>query len=437
MVGADSHSRGFDIEIARKIMLVGGLVLLAKLAGAAKEMTLAAQFGLGPVIDAYQFLFNLMQWPIGILAGVVSAVVVPLTISARSNQPDSLRRFNGELLGTVMLVGLLLGGVAAVTMPYLPAVPGLGVSAEQARYIDAMYFGLAWMIPAAVLAQLFGAWTMAANRHLNTLLEAVPALLIILAVLAFSGYEPLVWGTLLGVCLQSFLLLISLLRRGDVPRPSLGYGSPLWKPFLAGFGLMMVGQFFMSFVTVIDQVFAIGLEDGAVSALSYANRLVGLVLGLGAVAVGRAILPIFARVIDTQGRRPAGLAARWGGLLFLAGLLVVSVGLWQAEWLVRVVFQRGEFGADDTRVVADALRYGLLQVPFYLASIVLGYALIAAGDYRAMALIGFSSLVVKLVLNALLVDTMGLQGLLLATAGVYLVSVLISSARILAWRKGS
>src|SRR3546814_4132080 len=52
-------------------------------------------------------------------------------------------------------------------------------------------------------------------------------------------------------------------------------------------------------------------------------------------------------------------------LMVLAGAVVTAVGWLLAPWGVALLFERGAFTADDTVVVAQVLRWGLLQMPFY------------------------------------------------------------------------
>ena len=64
-------------------------------------------------------------------------------------------------------------------------------------------------------------------------------------------------------------------------------------------GVMLIGQVAMSFVGPLDQYAAANLGANANATLGYASRLLSLILGIGAVSVGRAALPVLA---DVQSR---------------------------------------------------------------------------------------------------------------------------------------
>ncbi|NMT65224.1 murein biosynthesis integral membrane protein MurJ [Marinobacter orientalis] len=409
-------------QLARGLLLVGFFVLVGKFAGAAKEMAVAWRYGVSETVDAYLFVFNLVQWPIAIVAGVIGAVLVPLAARLRQEAPQDTPGFRSELLGGTLLVGLCLGIGAWLFLPWLVQQPWVGLNPGQADLAGQMATWLAWVLPLAIIARLLAAWTMAANRHLNTLLEGAPALAILVAVLLMGGTEPLIWGTLAGFAIQVLLLFLPLALRGEAEAPVFVFRSRHWRPFFAGFGLMLVGQGLMSLVDIIDQFFAARLGTGALSTLGYSTRVLSLILGLGTIAIGRAALPVLSRT-HAEGR--AGIertAIQWAGLLFGIGILIMTIGFWLSPVIVELLFERGRFTGDDTERVMGLLRYAVLQVPFYFASIILSYALLSQQRYREIMMLATVSVVVKLVLASVLVPFLGLAGLLLATAGVYFVS---------------
>ena len=79
---------------------------------------------------------------------------------------------------------------------------------------------------------------------------------------------------------------------------------------------MLVGQMMATFIGIIDQFFAAHLDTGAIATISYANRILSLILGLGATAVSRATLPVFSRIKSQGGGRQLyGIAIFWVRLM--------------------------------------------------------------------------------------------------------------------------
>jgi peptidoglycan biosynthesis protein MviN/MurJ (putative lipid II flippase) len=109
--------------------------------------------------------------------------------------------------------------------------------------------------------------------------------------------------------------------------------------------------------------------------------------------------------------------------LFLAGI-AVGVAAWGiAPWGIRLLFQRGAFSAADTAGVVQAFRWGVLQLPFYFAGIVVVQLIASANDYRKFLYIGVINFVTKVAANFLLIPVLGIGGALLATSVMHAVSL--------------
>ena len=108
--------------------------------------------------------------------------------------------------------------------------------------------------------------------------------------------------------------------------------------------------------------------------------------------------------------------------MLLAGAVVTVVGWWLAPWMVSLLFERGAFTADDTLRVAEVMRWGLLQMPFYFGVLVLVQLLASQNRYRIMAGIAVANFMLKAVMNQVLAPTMGVNGIMLATSLMYALS---------------
>jgi putative peptidoglycan lipid II flippase len=407
--------------IARAMVRVALFVLLGSVARVAKEMAIAYRYGVSAEVDAYLFVFNIVTWPVGVWFSVLTVVLVPLAARIQHDAATTMPRFRAELLGLTLILGLMLAAIGWLGLPVLLQSSMVGLPSATAVVASGMANSMALLAPLGVLVGLFSAWMLAAGRHANTLLESVPALAIFAALLLVfdGGIAPLVWGTLAGYALHVGALVFLLAQRGEVERPRLTRRSPEWSPFWQGFGIMLAGQVLMTFTVLVDQFFAAHLGTGAIATLSYANRVIALILGVGAMAVSRATLPVFSKARAEGGTQIHGVAIHWVRLLFVLGLVAVAVAWWLAPLAVRLLFERGAFTADDTATVVDVLRYALSQLPFYFAGLVFVTFLSSRGAYGWLLWSGIIGLCVKLVGNTILIPVFGVGGIGLATALMY------------------
>ncbi len=403
-------------------MAIGALfIFLSKLAGAAKEMAIAWRYGVSEVVDAYLFVFSVVSWPVTVWFGVLVVVLVPLAAAIRERSPQDLPRFRAELLGLTLLVGTVLGLVAAAGLPAFLSSSASGLSGTSLGVALDIAPSLSLMAFLGMPISLLSAWITFERRYTNTLLEGVPALSILIVLLATSntGPAPLVIGTLAGFALHLAGLSALLVRRTELEPPRFAFQSPHWGAFCRGFGIMLAGQAVLSVTNVVDQLFAARLGAGAIATLSYANRIVALVLGLGATAVGRATLPVFSEAQAKGLQHVDRIALRWSQLLFGAGIIALALAWWLAPWGVRILFERGAFTARDSRAVTEVLRYGLFQAPFFFASLVLVSLVSSRHQYTTLFVAGLVALGVKIGTNAVLIPWFGLDGLVLSNALVY------------------
>lgn len=408
--------------ILRGMVAIALFVSLGKLVGAAKEMAVAYRYGLSAEVDAYQFVSNLVSWPIGIWCSVLTAVLVPLAGRIRGNDDAALPHFRAELLGLALVLGIAVAALAWIGIGSMLHFGWSGLPPRTTALAAAALPGLVLLVPMGMLAALQSAWMLSMGRHVNTLLDSVPTLFIGAAVLLFAGggMAPLVWGTIVGSIFHLAALLVPMVRRREIEAPRFSCTSTQWHWFWQGFGIMLAGQALTSLTMIIDQFFVVGLGTGAIATLGYANRILSLILGLAAIGVTRATLPVFSGTVPGGEARMHDLAMHWMRLMFVVGIGVTAIAYWLAPWAVKLLFERGAFAASDTRIVADVLRYGLPQLPFYCAaSVLVSYAL----SLRRHTLIfwsGVIGIVCKSIANALLVPGFGINGV--AAASVFMVA---------------
>jgi putative peptidoglycan lipid II flippase len=93
-----------------------------------------------------------------------------------------------------------------------------------------------------------------------------------------------------------------------------------------------------------------------------------------------------------------------------------------SEWLVRVLFERGAFGADDTAQVTLIQQMYLIQIPFVMVGILGGRLLIAMSKMYLLSIMAVINLAVVVVGNLVLMRWLGVSGIALATSIMYIVS---------------
>lgn len=406
-------------QVARALAWGIAFVALAKIAGAAKEIVVAARYGTGDAVDAYLLIFNVINWPIGVWLSILPTALLPLAARLSRESPAENDRFSEELFGFVFLLGLGLGVLAWLVLPTV--LDASGLSTDAVRLANQMIAPMILLLPMGALNVFLATRLLAQGSHLNTLLEGVPALVLVVFLIFAASGDPhvLVWGTVTGFGVHAAALLMMIATAGQLRMPKLRFRSMPWPIFWKVVAIIGVGQALMSLTVVIDQIMASHIGPGAIAALGYADRVIALIIGLGATASVRATLPVFSRFSTTDAVQSVRFALHWTAILFVCGVVIATLAWIVAPWAIKILFQRGAFTEEDSAAVAAVFRYGLAQIPFYFGGVVLTSLMAAQRRYTVIAAIAAMCLFVKVAGNMLLAPALGIRGLALATSLMY------------------
>jgi len=162
----------------------------------------------------------------------------------------------------------------------------------------------------------------------------------------------LAFGVTVGVAVMALALVPTMLSLGYRPRPQLGHPALLPTARLAGPMVVLVAA------SVLFQLLAARLATGfgAYAELTYAFTIFSLPYGIFVVAIATALMPELSEKHsseDTEGYRES-LSFGLRTMVFVVVPSTVGLVI-LAEPIVGLLYQRGEFDAHDTRIVADLL----------------------------------------------------------------------------------
>jgi len=224
-------------------------------------------------------------------------------------------------------------------------------------------------------------------------------------------------GVLLGGILQLVLQLPYLIKHGV----RFWKRSGLWHPRMKTVGVLMLPTIFGAAVyqvnILVGTLLASLLPEGSVSYLYYADRLVQFPLGIFGQAAATAVLPSLSR--QAAGSDHAGMGDTFGHAMSLVLFLTIPamVGLITLrEPIVAMLFQRGAFDIQTTRLTADALLYYALGLWAFSAVRIVVSTFYAMQDTRTPVISATISIAANILLGVALMGPMRHCGLALATA---------------------
>src|SRR4030088_1774266 len=107
-----------------RIFTVGGLTLLSRLTGFARDIMLAAVLGAGPVADAFLVAFRLPNHFRAIFAeGAFAAAFVPAYARVRTQRGTEAAKLSGDRILPLLLASQIV--LLAIALVFTPAVIAL------------------------------------------------------------------------------------------------------------------------------------------------------------------------------------------------------------------------------------------------------------------------------------------------------------------------
>ncbi len=412
------------------IVTVGAMSALVRLSGLVKHQLIAWRFGVSDDIDAYFVAAALPVFLAGLVESMTQAAFVPTFVRvSRVEGPDAARRlFAAMSAATVAALAVAMALVVANERALLHLV-ARGFPAAKLERVRALFHV---MSPVLVVSGVAGLWTATLNAERRFALAAVAPLfaalgpLVALVAAARFGLAGLAAGTLAGAVAHAAVVGWGVHRRGLPLRPRWHGMTPSLRTVGEQALPMLLGSLVLSANGVIDQTMASTLGAGSVAALEYGRRLSDFVVGIAAMAVGTTVLPHFSRlVVDGDFAAIRATLRSCIRAIALLGAAGVVVMLPLSLPLTRLLLQRGAFSDADAHLVSHVQLGYVAQAPFYLVGIVGVRLLSALGQNRALLVISCINVATNLAGNWLLMRVLGLPGIALSTACVYVISMCI------------
>src|SRR5882757_10315007 len=409
-----------------RIFTVGGLTLLSRLTGFARDILLAAILGAGPIPDAFFVALRLPNHFRVIFAeGAFNAAFVPAYARIRQQGGAASASLFADRVFTLLFASLTV--LLAVALAFTPAVISLlapGFAKDPGRFTLAVELTRITFpyLPLVSLVTLYGGILNAMSRFAAP--AAAPILLnlsmmvtLAVAVLFPTPGHAAAWGVLIAGVLEFLLVGGDALRNGVMT----AFRAPRWdedvKRFFKALVPATIGSAGVQIAFFADTIIASFLSAGALSALYYADRLNQLPIGVIGIAAGTVLLPEMASRLaagDEAGARHSQNRAIEFTLLLavpcVAAFLIVP------DLIMRALFARGAFtSADAAAAGATLAAYAIGLVPFVLIRSV-SATFLARGDTATPVKALFVGVVANVGLKILLMKDYAQVGLAFATS---------------------
>ncbi len=448
------------MNLSKAVFSVSALTMLSRISGLVREQIGAHYFGATAMMDAFNIAFRIPNLLRRLFAeGAFSQAFVPLLAATRAREGDASTRELVDAVASVLAWTMLL--VCALGVVAAPVLVWMLASGFAPKTNDAAVLMTRWMFPyigcmslVALSAGILNTWRrFALPAFTPLLLNAAVITAALLGVPWFKqhGIEPvyaLAAGTMLGGLLQLGIQVPALWRLGMLPRLAGTPGGLLraWRhagvaQMLGKMGPAVIGVSVSQLSLLINSQIASRLGEGAISIITYADRLMELPIAILGVALGVVLTPQLSAAQARDDAAQYSSLLDWGLRLTLLLALPCAVALLLfAQPMVATLFHRGAFSAmavANTSAAVMGYGVGLLGL--------VGVKVLAPGYYARQDMstpmrVGIAVMVLTQLLNLALVPWLGTTALTLSLGLAALVNaawLMVGLKRLGSWAPAS
>ncbi len=431
MSSSQSAGRAVHVRVLSAFFSIALWGAILRFCQAAKDLLVARDFGTGSQLDGFLTAFIVPSFLTYALAAPIGDAFLPVFIAATKRDRSAAQRLLGSTLVASAAGFALLVGTAAILAAPLVKLVGSGLEPATLALARRCFLLMVPTVLFAGLAAPFTAVLNSAERYRTTVLTplATPLLTLVflLTLRRTLGAYALVLGVVLGAIAELSILAIGARRLGWSIRPRWSGRDEEVRRVAGQYAPLVAGSLLLTGTTIIDQSMAAMLGPRNVSALNYATKVVGALIGLANLAIGTPIMTTVPRLIAGGDwglvRRSFRLYASW---LFAATIPATALLVWLSPEIVSLLFERGSFTSADTALVSAVERCYLLQIPFHLLGVLAVRFLMGMSYNRVLLYISGVQVVVNVVANLVLMHFFGLAGIALSTTLVFAVAMLLA-----------
>jgi putative peptidoglycan lipid II flippase len=433
----EESATGRGGRLARSTFFFSAATGLSRLLGLVREIVAAKYFGVSAAMSAFTIAFQVPNLVRALFADAAlqGAFVPVFTELLEKGRKREAFHVASSLLFLILLV---LGLTTALFIVFAEPIMSLFAPGfDDQPALRELTVGLAQlMFPIVLLLALSGVIVGMLNSFEHF---SVPALapvawnLVIIAALVvltplFEGQDRVyayAIGVLVGTVVQ-FLLPIPWLRgRGGHFSIALDWRNEhvrrvLWLMLPVTLALGMI-----NLSLLINSLFGTLVSDEAPAAIDKAFRIYQLPQGLFSISIATVLFPTLSK-LAARGATADLRATMSNGVRQICLLLVPSAVLMAvlAEPIVRLIYQRGEFGPEATELVSTALVWWSISLPFQGVSLLFSRTFFGLQQPWATTALAVVNMVVNAAVAFALYEPLGIAGIVIGTvAGTLVMTV--------------
>ncbi len=396
------------------------LSLLNKGLGFIKSMVIASSFGANLQTDAYYVAEGLMQNALLPISEALAVSFLPIYVGARAKDQKDAKVLTSRTMTDIFLLAFVLSGILYALAPLILKIMLPSYAPDEVEMSVSYFRILIWGMCFYMSNQLLQSLLNAEKQYGYSSFTAMLNNLILTAAVFFLGKRYGLWTMAAAVVFsyvaQYLFLQVKSRKYGNLTWKYGFRDSRIRKLCMQAFPIFF-GNAICELNNLVDRSLLSGMEEGSVTAVSYASVLYQFASNLISIPMTTIIYTELAESFAGGRREEGGAKLEKGIHISLFFCIPISLFVMiSASLIVQITYGRGAFDAEAVRMTTQGLTYYGLCFLAYCINALLFRACYSLDDTVLPMKVGLGTVSLNIVLSIMLSKFMGLRGIVLATA---------------------
>lgn len=367
------------MNLLKSLVRMSSITMLSRILGFIRDTLIAKTFGVSIMTDAFFIAFKLSNLLRRIFAeGTFHQIFLPMLSKCKyDNSKKEIKIFISRTFGLIIVILLIIVLVGLLTAPWLITiiVPGFNNISEK-FFITVLLFRI--ILPYILLVSITSFMGAILNTWNFFLIPAVTPLFLSISMIglmlcsSYLYFDPPIIGlacsVLVGGLLQCIYYIPFLKKNDLLVLPTINLFDDRIQKICRSMSLVFIAVFSNQISLVINTILASFLENGSISWMYYADRIMELPLGVVGVTLTTILLPCLSKFIAKGDYNGYFYLLNWGIRLgcILGFPSAIILGL-LSKPLVITLFQYGKFSEFDVLMT----QYSVIAHSIGLPSLIL------------------------------------------------------------------
>lgn len=397
------------------------IILTSKITGFFRDIVLAQTFGAGEITDAYLTALNI---PVVLFDGISAALgttFIPIYFKIKSSKgQEEVNKFTSNILNIVIIISLIFVLLGVIFAPYIVKIFAVGFKGDvfdlTVNYSKILIFSMVFIAINGLVSSYLVA---SGNVYISGAITIPFNIFVIIAIIFASVTESyvMVYGTLIAYIAQLLFQLPLLIKKGYKHRLTVNLRDENIRQILFLVIPVFIGSYINQINAVVNRTLASTLDSGSITALNYANKLNMFAVGVIAVAISTIMYPILSKLASEGNKKlfKINISKSINMIVIIMLPIMVVMTTFSTE-IVKVLFEEGSFNSHDTYLTSTALFFYSIGILAYGLKELLAKSFYSLQDTKTPVRNATISVVINIVFSIILVNTMGIGGLALASS---------------------